>query len=776
MAGSTLNNAYQTWRQFAPQEKTPTALGGASLNVQAGRSSDGGVNSAFDGLLSAAVQAGHRYETTTKYRGDLESEAKAETWMKSVSPEEYRKAAQAGNLPFQDDPIAMARLRYLHGFHASAAVQEQVAENIRGGAYKDELDAAGKVVRRGSDIAVEDYFSRMKAMRSDITKELGFSEEDEALTNGMFRNSDQAQVALMGLQSQVTDKRNRAQANILHTSTRNALLSEAVKRSPEEAAGVATDSWQTGYETGVYRDLPDALKDIGQTLSQVSAQVGGLSVIDKLLDAKVPGTTQTVREFYDPDELEGFRQKALNTQVKMDAQADLDWQVKVQEFQDDPNGLTGLFQMHQEELNRSGGVASKRTLQLQQEISSKKHSLATQAAKLQTENAKATLQAARVAVLTEEAGRFLAGNRDAQRYDTMPKDPELGKYSKDDALLMERGLLERYQGQPAKLLKLAEYMPSGYIANTIQDYWKDTSGAMAIDASRVSQGLMRPEDIKEPEALASVNLLKSADPLAFRKVIGGDTEGLAKLDTLDVLSGMGLGYKDMVVSQARWHKMSDKDKSTQLNKIKRTLMDEAISPKKVGKNAGLANLAGSEYAQTYMRTMVNGLLSLGIPEDEAFKKADSAFAQSHVGLNGFPIPASFFSPIKSDDQVNVGMDLLAEALTEYARSQGVREEDVIPDYNQAAGTVGFRSPGRISLEIRADSLQQGAQALAEKRQASAVAQNAKETRDAALSRAEETLFNAQRAQKANPYSHLNAKKQADVDDAEKALNALKSTK
>lgn len=197
-------------------------------------------------------------------------------------------------------------------------------------------------------------------------------------------------------------------------------------------------------------------------------------VIDQLLDAKVPGTAQSVREFYDPDELEGFRQKALNTQVKMDAQADLDWQVRVQEFQDNPNGLTGLFQMHQEELNRSGGVASKRTLQLQQEIASKKHSLAAQAAKLQTENAKATLQSARVAVLTEEAGRFLAGSRDAQRYDTMPKDPELGKYSKDDALLMERGLLERYQGQPAKLLKLAEYMPSGYIANTIQDYWKDS--------------------------------------------------------------------------------------------------------------------------------------------------------------------------------------------------------------------------------------------------------------------------------------------------------------
>ncbi|MGR3967819.1 hypothetical protein FW800_25645 [Pseudomonas sp. 910_23] len=647
--------------------------------------------------------------------------------MKSVSPDEFRKAAQEGSLPFQDDPIAMARLRYLHGFHASAAVQSQVAENIRGGTYKDELDAQGKVVRSGSDLAVQDYFEKMKSMRADITKELGFNEEDEALTNGMFRNSDDAQVSLMGLQTQVTDKRNRAQAEILHTSTRSALLSEAIKRSPEEAAQVATESWTTGYQTGVYRDLPDALKDVGKTLSQVSTQSGGLAAIDLLLDAKVPGTDQSVREFYDGDELEGFRQKALNTQVKMDASSDLDWQVQVQDRQDDPNGLTGLYQMYHEELGRSGGVASKRTQQLQQEITSKKHSLATEAARLQKENAKAALQSARVAVLTQEAGRFLAGNRDAQRYDTMPKDPDLGKYSKDDALLMERGLLERYQEQPAKLLKIADYMPNGYIANTIQDYWKDTSASMAVDASRISQGLMRPEDIKEPAALASVNLLKTADPLAFRKIIGGDTQALAKLDTLDVLAGMGMGYKDMVISQARWQKMSDKEKLTQTNKIKRTLMDEAIAPKKVGKVDGLKNLAGSEYAQTYMKTMVNGLLSLGIPEEEAYKKADSAFAQSHVGLNGFPIPSSFFSSIQSQDQVNVGMDILAESLTEYARSQGVREEDVIPDYNQAAGTVGFRSPGRISLEIRSDSLQQGAQALAERRQQEALIKNSEGT-------------------------------------------------
>lgn len=730
MTASALNTAYNTWRQFAPQEKNLTPITGQRLNVQATATSDGGMNAAFSGLVGAAVNAGYRYEHTQKRQKGLESEAKAETWMKTVSPDEFRKAAQEGNLPFQDDPIAMARLRYLHGFHASAAVQSQVAENIRGGTYKDELDASGKVIRSGSDAAIEDYFSRMKAMRTDITKELGFSEEDEALTNGMFRSSDDAQVALMGLQTQVTDQRNRAQANILHTSTRNALLSEAVKRNPEEAAQVSMDSWKTGYETGVYRNLPDALKDIGQTLGQVSSQAGGLAVIDKLLDAPVPGTTQTVREFYDPDELEGFRQKALNSQVKLDASADLDWQVKVQDHQDDPNGLTGLYQMYNEELGRSGGVASKRTQQLQQEITSKKHSLATEATKLQTENAKAALQSARVAVLTQEAGRFLAGQRDAQRYDTMPKDPELGKYTKDDALLMERGLLERYQSQPAKLLKIADYMPQGYIANTIQDYWKDTSASMAVDASRVSQGLMRPEDIKEPEALASVNLLKTADPLAFRKVIGGDTEALAKLDTLDVLSGMGLGYKDMVISQARWHKMTDKEKAAQTTKIKRTLMDEVIAPKKVGKVDGLKNLAGSEYAQTYMKTMVNGLLSLGIPEEEAYKKADSAFAQSHVGLNGFPIPASFFSSIQSSDQVNVGMDLLAEALTDYAHSQGVREEDVIPDYNQAAGTVGFRAPGRISLEIRSDSLQQGAKALTEKRQQEALVKNAEGTKSA----------------------------------------------
>lgn len=722
-----LNTAYQVWRQFAPGEKVSGVRPASQLRISAPEIPlSTPLSDSFSALRQAAGQV-----LNTNLRGQaIEAEVskqKAENWMKSVSPEEFRRVAQEGNLPFQDDPIAMSRLRYLHGMNAGVAVQNQIAANIQSGHYRDDLDAEGNVITSASSKAVEDYYAQMKSMRTDIAKTVGFAEDDTALTNGMFRDAERQISTITGLQTQETDRRNRAQAKILHSSGRNALLSQAVTQSPEFAAGVAEDSWKQGYETGVYKDLPELLKDVGATLDQVAGKPNGLQTIDRLLTAKVPGTSQTVRDFYDGDELENFRQKALNHQIKTDAEANLNWNVQVQNLQDDPNGLTGLFQLHQEEMQRSGGSETVRSRQLTQEISQKKHTLAVQAAKLQTENAKAQLQGARVAVLTQEAGRYLSGNFDAQTYEVMPKDPELGAYTKEDALLMERGLLERYQGQPEKLLKLASYMPNGYIANTIKDYWKDTTASMEVDASRISKRLMRPEDVKEPTALASMETLKKADPLAFRKVIGGDTEAIAKLDTLEALKDMGLGYKDMVLGQANWHKLDEKERKHQVNQIKRTLLDESISPKYIGKNDSLKNLAGSEYAQTYMRTMTNGLMTLGIPQEEALKKADAAFAKTHVGLNGFPIPSSFFSAIQSDDQVNIGMDLLGEALTSYAKSQGVREQDVIPDYNQAAGTVGLRAPGKISLEIRQDSLQQGATAIAEKRRKEALLKNSEGT-------------------------------------------------
>jgi hypothetical protein len=734
-----LNTAYQVWRQFAPGEKVSGVRATSQLRVTAPDIPHSTpLSDSFAGLRQAAGQAINA-NLRSQAIDSQTSKQKAENWMKSVSPEEFRKAAQEGNLPFQDDPIAMARLRYLHGFNAGVAVQNQIASNIQSGHYKDELDAEGNVLTSASSKAVEDYYAQMKSMRTDIAKTVGFAEDDTALTNGMFRDAERQISTITGLQTQETDRRNRAQAKILHSSGRNALLSQAVNQSPDFAAGVAEDSWKQGYETGVYKDLPDLLRDVGSTLDQVAGKPNGLQTIDRLLTAKVPGTSQTVRDFYDGDELENFRQKALNHQIKTDAEANLNWNVQVQNLQDDPNGLTGLFQLHQEEVQRSGGSETARSRQLTQEISQKKRTLAVQAAKLQTENAKAQLQGARVAVLTQEAGRYLAGNLDAQSYEVMPKDPELGAYTKEDALLMERGLLERYQAQPEKLLKLAAYMPNGYIANTVKDYWKDTTASMEVDASRISKGLMRPEDIKEPAALASMNTLKKADPLAFRKVIGGDTEAIAKLDSLERLGAMGLSYKDMVLGQANWHKLDEKERKTQTRGIEKVLKDEAIRPKYIGKNDSLKNLGGSEYAQTYMRTMVNGLMTMGIPQEDALKKADAAFSQYHVGLNGFPIPTSFFSDVRAEDQVNAGMDVLAESLADYAIRNGIKPETVMPDYVPGSGSLLLRAPGKTPLTILAADLQQGAKALSDKRREAAILKNAegaeKAIKDAAQSKA-----------------------------------------
>lgn len=728
---SPLNNAFMMWRQFAPQEKAPTPFTTKGLGLQIpGRTPDSGMGEAFQGLMQVAQRAAVDYKQNKAIEGQA-SEKKAEQWMKGKSPEEYRQALQEGQVPFQEDPIAMARLRYLHGYHSSIAVQNQVAANIDGGSYRDEMDAQGRVTRSGAQIAVEDYHKRLKDMQKDITGTLGFDPEDEAFSNGMFRDAEKALTTLTAYQTRAADKRNRMQATVLHRATRNAILPQAMQEGVDVAAEQAVESWKVGYETGVYKDLSDTLQDVGDTLSAVGSQPGGLEVIDRLLVTQVPGTHQLVRDFYDQDELETFRQRALTSETKQRANAELDWQVKVQEAQDDPNGLTWLYRAHSSEMQRSGGTDTPRAAQLVREITSKKAALARDAARMSEENSKLATQSARVAILTEEALKRISGSRDAQTYDVMPEDPLLGKYTKQDALVMERGLLERFQEKPDKLLKLADYMPNGYIANTIKDYWKDTTATMSIDASRVAQGTLRPDDIKEPEALQSVQLLKAADPLAFRKVIGGDVDALAKLDTLDTLKVMGMGYKDMVLAESRLASMDKKTRDGQINKIKRTLMDEAVSPRNLGKAPGLKNLAGSQYAQTYMKTMVNGLLAVGVPEEEAMKKADSAFAQSHSGLNGFPIPNGFFSAIKADDQVNTGLDLLAETLTWYANSQGVREDAVIPEYDHSTQTVNLRSPGKLPVTLRSDSLQEAAQALQTKRQQDAIKANAEATERAA---------------------------------------------
>lgn len=192
----------------------------------------------------------------------------------------------------------------------------------------------------------------------------------------------------------------------------------------------------------------------------------------------------------------------------------------------------------------------------------------------------------------------------------------------------------------------------------------------------------------------------------------------------------------MVLGQANWHKLDEKARKTQTRGIEKVLKDEAIRPKYIGKNDSLKNLGGSEYAQTYMRTMVNGLMTMGIPQEDALKKADAAFSQYHVGLNGFPIPTSFFSDVRAEDQVNAGMDVLAESLADYAIRNGIKPETVMPDYVPGNGSLLLRAPGKTPLTILATDLQQGAKALSDKSREAAILKNAEGAEKAATNAAQ----------------------------------------
>ena len=90
------------------------------------------------------------------------SYAKADKYLRDHSIEQYRKAMAQGSIPFQDDPLAMQRLKYNHGKIVFQLAQQDFLSKVQRGDYinlePQEVDAKHYQYIRSSMQEVKDSF------------------------------------------------------------------------------------------------------------------------------------------------------------------------------------------------------------------------------------------------------------------------------------------------------------------------------------------------------------------------------------------------------------------------------------------------------------------------------------------------------------------------------------------------------------------------------------------------------------------------------------------
>lgn len=199
----------------------------------------------------------------------------ADDWLSKHSLEEYHQLMKDNNIPFQDDPIAMQRLKYRHGKILSEIAEVEFQSRIDKGEFvglePEEVDAK--------------HFEFLYDNLKDDSNDFPYMSNDDFFFNqGYWEDSNVNRDKVFQKSQAVSDDYTKQLAKIDTESKLTALISSGA--SSKAILGALEQSFQSyGYHFS-----PDEYYNISKnTFEYLSNTPNGHLIIDELKDKEVPG-------------------------------------------------------------------------------------------------------------------------------------------------------------------------------------------------------------------------------------------------------------------------------------------------------------------------------------------------------------------------------------------------------------------------------------------------------------------------------------------------------
>lgn len=237
----------------------------------------------------------------------------ADDWLAKHSLEEYHQIMKEGGVPFQDDPLAMQRLKYRHGRTLSQLAEEEFQSRIDRGEFvgkePEEVDEAH--YQHLYDVLNENADTFTYQTDGDYFFNQGFWEDSEANREKVFSSSQR-----------VSDDYHTQQALIETESTIMGLVTD--QHSSAEAIYGAFEQAENAYG---YRITPTQRMTIAKNILEgLSARIGGDTIIAKLANKKIPNLDQTFKDVFGEEGLRAYSIQSRNLTYEYDREQRLeDW-------------------------------------------------------------------------------------------------------------------------------------------------------------------------------------------------------------------------------------------------------------------------------------------------------------------------------------------------------------------------------------------------------------------------------------------------------------------
>lgn len=646
------NAAYMLWRQFSGEAKP-----GASMNLQGPRAQSQMSPDVTRGTSDvdairqfASTMEGFMNDQQKKHKEEVDPKVKA--WMSQHTMEEYQQKMREGNVPFQNDKVAMDILHNQSAYNVALQVEEAIQNKVKEGKFK--------TVEEAEQARIE----ALNGARGEYVLSMGISADSKAFNTGFDRDADKRRALLVSLQTDVTDKNLRTQAKIQTQADLLAPLTpDFVRAAPGQVTAQYIGNTIKRAETlGQIRGDADKLEVYNSAMQALQGMPGGASAIQALGEQEVSlfGVKASMRTHLGGGVFDQAVLKSRQMEQQQDSQRQGALSATLMTMQNklDMNGLMGLRKNLEAE---SGGKMTSDIQAVDQTIEYTNRKIQQENATLAAKLAKEQEADMQLFVGIQGLNKLISGDGLVS-----PDGKDLGFKDEAQARQGEERLLNSISDPAEKLqtaMKLAAVRKDGFAANALKTWGSQADAQWGQFQQRLERG---EQGLKVPEQVTRMANLYQQNPEAYTMMFGKALYGSEKsteqgyIAAIEAASQIGASMEDIAKSQVEWKK---------LPKDVKKAAEDALA-RQVNKTTS----QDPAYVEQSIRMLASPMITMGVAPETAVQMARESFDKQHEKINGYPIHRGFFQVTGDRESYSAGVKSFQEIMPKVREQIGKPSE------------------------------------------------------------------------------------------------------
>ena len=539
----------------------------------------------------------------------------ADEYLKTHTLEEYQEDIKNNNIPFQYDPVSMARLKYQHGKLAFSMAEQDFQDRVTRNEFNElspeQVDA--------------EYFKHVRKAMDEVKNSFGYDISDDSwFAKGFFADSPESRLKVLKTTIETGNKWATEQAMLVDMADLRSAVNDLSKNGAY-VVGTILDIFDGEKNPKLAHYSPaDKAKMVSGLLEDIAGREDGTYILQELEQWKpnfLDGKT-TVRDMVGAVAWDTALKKAGNSAWKADALAWTEQQDRIDMFV--ARGDVGAVKAElNSALDRSGGVVNSEVEFLSRSVEAAR---ATQTALI-----------GRNTIRSDEEQKEIGKTYNANKYlDGMalglPVNPE--NVVGTDKEHIDREFMfgvEDGRFSLGDILNMASNHTGGYnpARNMLKKLGNNVLSGITYDIDNLKGS--NAADIKKPEYLDRLYSFWKEDPRKFSVALG-DMNDYDKDLLVAVMNtnALGMDYHKMISAVSAQRKLSSTPEGKkELRKILEGVDDEFSSK--------------DPYLKNSVRSKTLAYMSLGRDRSDALDRAVDDFEKENLEINGSYVPSKLFT-------------------------------------------------------------------------------------------------------------------------------------